>query len=140
MQARLRHFGLHADAVWSEEVGVARRGADGAREGVAMPAAVGAGAGAWVGARAVTVAGTGAGSLSCRMELMKVVGERGVSWGTVPTSTSTGHTSSTSESWVVGLDGSSLMWTSGLVLSLLNSNKHNTIKLPWHVTHDSRRY
>lgn len=44
--------------------------------------------------------GAGDGSLSCRMELIKVVGERGVSAGKVdpaPTSTSTGHTSSTSE-------------------------------------------
>lgn len=58
------------------------------------------------------------GSLSWRMELMKVVGERGVSTGTpdnAPISTSTGHTSSTSGLWV-GLGGSSLMWTNGLVL------------------------
>lgn len=62
--------------------------------------------------------GAAVGSLSCRMELMKVVGERGVSAGTLdpaPTSTSTGHTSSISGQWV-GLDGSSLMCTKGLVL------------------------
>lgn len=62
--------------------------------------------------------GAGDGSLSCRMELIKVVGERGVSAGKVdpaPTSTSTGHTSSTSETWV-GLNGSSFTCTNGLVL------------------------
>lgn len=101
MQARLRHLGLSGCAVCAETVG--------ARAGVAAAAVAGVGAGA----------GAGAGSLSCRMELMKVVGESGVSCGIVPTSTSTGHTSSNSESWVVvGLDGSSLMCTRGLVLSL----------------------
>lgn len=55
---------------------------------------------------------------------MKVVGERGVSTGTpdtASTSTSTGHTSSTSGLWA-GLDGSSLMWTNGLVLELKKKN------------------
>ena len=49
---------------------------------------------------------------SCRMELMKVVGERGVSIGKVPPSR-TGHTSSTS-----GLAGSSLTLTDWLFLQV----------------------
>lgn len=59
------------------------------------------------------------GSLSCKMELMKVPGERGVSTGKLdigPTSTLTGHSSSSSSKQWTGLDGSSLMWTNGLVL------------------------
>lgn len=55
------------------------------------------------------VTGAGCASFSSRMELMKVVGERGVSTGAA-TSSKTGHTSTS------GLDGSSLMSTDGLSL------------------------
>lgn len=49
------------------------------------------------------------GSFSSRMELMKVVGEKGVSTGAA-TSSRTGHTSTS------GLDGSSLISTAWLSL------------------------
>lgn len=49
------------------------------------------------------------GSFSSRMELMKVVGEKGVSTGAA-TSSRTGHTSTS------GLDGSSLISTDWLSL------------------------
>lgn len=57
------------------------------------------------------VLGVGCVSLSCRIELMKVVGERGVSTGVAPPSR-TGHTSTS------GLDGSSLTFTDSLSLQV----------------------